>query len=112
MESSIWDLYLKNKSDLVNNNTPIPGITDNNMVVVDSDVKPRYVFKLFNAEWIKARQDIVELNTDFMINSNKHALQDNWNAFKQYISTMLTNNLLTKTVHGRKASYRARLTKS
>ena len=39
-QPSILDLYLTKKPGLVNNNTTILGISDHDMVVVDSDVKP------------------------------------------------------------------------
>ena len=62
-ENNILDLFLTNQPSLVKSCNTIPGISDHNMIIVDTDLKPRYnkpkrreinIFK--KANWDQIRQ--------------------------------------------------------
>ena len=69
-ENNILDLFLTNQPSLVKSCNTIQGISDQNMIIVDTDLKPRYnkpkrreinIFK--KANWDQIKTDIIDLGT-------------------------------------------------
>ena len=69
-ENNILDLFLTNQPSLVKSCNTIPCISDHNMIIVDTDLKPRYnkpkrreinIFK--KANWDQIKTDIIDLGT-------------------------------------------------
>ena len=69
-ENNILDLFLTNQPSLVKSCNTIPGISDHNMIIVDTDLKPRYnkpkkreinIFK--KANWDQIKTDIIDIGT-------------------------------------------------
>ena len=69
-ENNILGLFLTNQPNLVKSCNTIPGISDHNMIIVDTDLKPRYnkpkrreinIFK--KANWEQIKTDIIDLGT-------------------------------------------------
>ncbi len=64
-ENNLLDLYLTNNPTLIRSCDTVPGISDHEMLVVDSNIsppkikpKPRKIFQYTKADWDKVRSDL------------------------------------------------------
>ena len=85
---NILDLYFTNRPGLVKNNQTIPGISDHNIIIIDSDIKaklnkapPRKIFKYHKADWDKIRSEATLMNQELLSNPITD-VNSAWNSFK------------------------------
>ena len=103
-ESSLLDLYITNKPGLVKHHQTIPGISDHDMIVVDSFIKPIHNMKkprqisLFSkAKWDDIRKELKTFSNSFENNSTN----ENWNTFKTNLKSIMDRFIPTKKISGR-----------
>jgi exonuclease III len=97
-ENNILDLFLTNQPSLVKSCNTIPGISDPNMIIIDTDLKPRYhkpkrreinIFK--KANWDQIKTDIIDLGTRIM--QSKTSVEEKWTELKNRINNALGLNV-------------------
>ncbi|CAC5407482.1 unnamed protein product [Mytilus coruscus] len=104
-ENNILDLFLTNHPSLVKSCNTLPGISDHNMIVLDTDLKlqynkpkPREIYVYKKAKWEEIKADIIKLGSD-ITNSNT-AVEDKWTNLKKeqvtenpYLCVIISDNL-------------------
>ena len=104
-ENNILDLFLTNQPSLVKSCNTIPGISDHNMIIVDTDLKPRYnkhkrreinIFK--KANWNQIKTDI-DLGTRII--QSKTPVEEKWTGLKNRINNTLGLNVPKKLTPNR-----------
>jgi hypothetical protein len=102
-ENSILDLYFTNRPGLVKHTQTIPGISDHDIVVVDTDfkakiqkTKPRKVYNFNKADWEKTRSEAIIMNDELMASFDQEDIDKNWENFKTGILKLMNNNIPSK----------------
>jgi len=101
----VLDLYLTNNPSLVKGNYTIPGISDHDIIVTDSIIKPviqkkqpRTIYKFSKANWEDAKKDTATFTASF-IDNNTNDVHTNWDTLKDHL-----NNIISTHVPSRKSS--------
>ncbi len=99
----VLDLFCTNKPGLTKNICTIPGISDNDIKLVDSNLCPpfnkqpsRKIFQFDKADWAKIKQDCQEFQHKFLSEYLTRSVEDNWVSFKKYIEVLMTTHILSK----------------
>ncbi|CAG2208939.1 unnamed protein product [Mytilus edulis] len=105
-ENNILDLFLTNHPSLVKSCNTLPGISDHNMLVLDTDLKPQYnkpksreIYVYKKANWEEIKADVIKFGAD-IINSNT-SVEDKWTNLKNGIETTLKLNVPRKITNKR-----------
>ena len=97
------------QQSLVKSHYTISDISDQHMVVVESDVKklkkikkepPRKIFHFTKADWTQIKAETAQFTDTFLEKSNQRTIDENWNNFKQHIDSLLTR-IPSKTISGK-----------
>ncbi len=103
-EGRVLDLYLTNKPALLKSIHTIPGISDHEIVVADSEIQPMYVrskprnITLFNkADWEKIKGEMRTFQTRFLETFNSNTVNENWLALKDFINKLIEEHIPTRT---------------
>ena len=83
--------------------TTIPGISDHEIIVVDSDVKPpfvkkksRKVYKYKKADWDKIRAETAAFAEEFIRDLDEHSVEENWLQIKDHLKRMMNEHIPSK----------------
>ena len=104
-EKNVLDLFFTNNTSLVKSTNVIPGISDHEMVIIDSDIRPklakppkRKVYKYRNANWDEIKKGIIDFNTDFLTSTefNSRSVNDNWTMFKHQMTKIMDKFIPSK----------------
>ncbi|CAG2208258.1 unnamed protein product [Mytilus edulis] len=105
-ENNILDFFLTNHPSLVKSCNTLPGISDHNMIVLDTDLKPQYnkpkpreIYVYKKAKWEEIKADIIKFGAD-IINSNT-SVEERWTNLKNGIETTLNLNVPRKITNKR-----------
>ncbi|VDI78142.1 Hypothetical predicted protein [Mytilus galloprovincialis] len=105
-EKQVLDLFSQNHPSLVKSCNTLPGISDHNMIVLDTDLKPQYnkpkpreIYVYKKAKWEEIKADIIKFGAD-IINSNT-SVEDKWTNLKNGIETTLNLNVPRKITNKR-----------
>ena len=100
--NNVLDLYLTNHPSLVKSCDTIPGISDHHMVVVDSDLKPKYskpkrrkVYKYKKADWDTVKSSVKALGDDIM-NQTEDSVETKWSELKDGLVKIMDKNIPSK----------------
>ena len=109
---STLDLFFTNNSSLVNKVEVIPGISDHEIVYIESSLKPRkvkkpprkiYLYNKANIEQIKDNIKNIDLtNTDI---SQEQDIDQLWETFKTSVINIMNENIPTKLINNSKNDY-------
>ena len=93
------DLHLTTRPSPAKSQNIIPGITDHNIVVMDSDIKPTYnrkpprkvySFNSTKADWITIKLQTVQyVEAYFKKNYESNSVDQNWKSIKNYLLDMM-----------------------
>jgi hypothetical protein len=92
-ENNTLDLYFTNNPGLLKGIYTIPGISDHDMIVTDSIIKPvlqkkppRKIFQYSKANWDAAREDASTFMSTFLSGDWKQqSVDSNWTQFKSHV---------------------------
>ena len=100
---NILDLCFTNRPGLVKNTQTIPGISDHEMVVVDSEFKakinkskPRRVYRYKNVNWEEVKTVTKQFNQDLLANFENTDVNGNWEKFKKGIFKIADTHIPSK----------------
>jgi len=107
-ENRLLDLFCTNKPSLVKSMSTIPGISDHDAIIADSDIKPAYVkkkprsiFIFSKANWAKMREDTTKFATEFLRTYRNTTVEENWASLKLFITQIMATHIPTKTTSKR-----------
>ena len=92
-EDNNLDLYLTSHPSLVKTCDAVPGISDHNMVVIDSEIKPRYkrpkrrkIYQYEKANWDNIKDRMMEISRTVCESAD---VEESWTMLKNEISECL-----------------------
>ena len=106
---STLDLFFTSNSSLVNKTEIIPGISDHEIVYIESSLKPRkvkkpprkiYLYKKANTEKIK--ENIKNLNLDNQNTSQEPNIDNIWDTFRSKVLDIMNEHIPTKMINNSK----------
>ena len=103
-EDNTLDLFMTNRPSLINRCEPIPGVSDHEIVYVDSEVlakrqKPirRKIYLWSKADFDKVRADINEFSRDFTTKYDEDTpVETLWSTIKMKLENTLSSNIPSK----------------
>ena len=110
----ILDLLCTNKPDLFSDIRSIPGISDNEIILADCDLKPvvckkppRTIYLWNKVDWNKIRLLASEFSESFLPEHGTRSVDKNYTMFKEFIA--LTMNLMKEHIPNKLTSTRTNL---
>ena len=103
-QNNLSDLVFTTNPSLIKSTANAPGISDHDMVVVDSDTKPFYAkqrpqkcFTFSKANWDQLKANISELSQEILRFCHRGlSVQDLWDRFKTDLNTAINTNIPSK----------------
>ncbi|KAK3085493.1 hypothetical protein FSP39_004174 [Pinctada imbricata] len=110
---TILDLFFTNNSSLINKVEVIPGISDHEIVYVESSLRPKkvkkpprkiYLYNKANIDEIKAKLNNIDIqkNTQHEENKSANSINTIWNDFKNKVLNIMNESIPTKTINNSK----------
>jgi len=107
-QDNVLDLYFTNIPSLVKSCETIPGISDHDMLVIDSDLKPTYnkpkrrkVYIYKRAEMNTIKQNMTELSENIINTDADSPINDIWEKLKHGIYEVMEKNIPSKLTSNR-----------
>ena len=86
------DLFCTNKPGLTKSISTIPGISDHEIIVADSNFNPVHnkkrpykIYQYNKADWTKIRQSTIKFAEEYLSKQDENDIDTNWNKFKKHI---------------------------
>jgi len=111
-QDNVLDLYFTNIPSLVKSCETIPGISDHDMLVIDSDLKPTYnkpkrrkvyIYKMYKrADMNTIKQNMTEQSENIINTDADSPINDIWEKLKHGIYEVMEKNIpskLTSNIH-------------
>ena len=102
-EQAVLDLYCTNRPGLVKSNNTVPGISDHNIIIVDSSIraqqpkKPKRTIKQWSkVDWEAVKEESSKFRDDFLSHHNERTVESNYEAFCQHVNDIITSHVPTK----------------
>lgn len=102
-EGRILDLFITSDPSLVVAQSVIPGVSDHDMIVVDSNIKPTYtkatprkIFSFNKADWKKLKEETVNFTSSFLKKASSLDVEANWTLLKSHLQRMMDKNIPSK----------------
>ena len=108
-EDRLLDLFFTNKPNLVKASRTIPGLSDNEIVMVDSDIKahintqaPRHIHLWSKADWQKIKDEASAFRLKFLDNIGNYSVNANYVKFKNFINGIINKHVPTRAMRSPK----------
>lgn len=95
-ENRTLDIHLTTQPSLVKAQRVIPGISDHDAIVVDSDIRPKHnsapprkVFKFHKADWDAMKQETKTFQDRYKEEEDQRSTNKNWLEIKSHLNQML-----------------------
>ena len=105
---AVLDLYCTNRSGLVKSSNTVPGISDHNIVIVDSSIraqqpkKPKRTIKQWSkVHWKAVKEESSRFRDDFLSHHNEKTVESNYEALCQHVNDIITSHVPTKQSRSR-----------
>ena len=105
---NILDLYCTNKPGLVKYYTTIPGLSDHEAIIVDSDLKPEYtkktprkVYSYSKADWTSIKQEMNDFTTGYLESLPSLSVEDGWSMFKTKLQSTIDKYIPSRMTSSR-----------
>ena len=102
-ESRLLDLHCTDHPSLVKQSNSIPGISDHDVVLTDSNIRPVYAKKppreihLFSkAEWQKMKDETLKFASNYCEEHENRSVEENWSVIKSHISSLISQFVPSK----------------
>ncbi len=96
-------LHLTTTPSLIKSQNVIPGISDHEMVVVDSDIrpvfnppKPRKIYSYQKADWDKMKDEMREFNRRYLKKCDQRSVDQNWSNLRDQLHHLLDKYVPSK----------------
>ena len=91
-EDRILDLFITSHPGLIKNCCVIPGISDHDAVITDSNIKPvinkkpaHFIPLYSKANWEQIKKNTINFATDYSKHHLEQSVEENWNLIKNHI---------------------------
>ena len=108
-EDRLLDLFFTNKPNLVKASRTIPGLSDHEIVMVDSDIKahintqaPRHIHLWSKADWQKIKDEASAFRLKFLDNIGNYSVNANYVKFKNFINDIINKHVPTRAMRSPK----------
>ena len=108
-QGALLDLYCTNRPGLVTSIDTVPGISDHDIVVVDTKIKarltkkPRRPVKQWSkADWDTIREETTTFRDKFLSDHQERDVDTNYSDFQQHVDDMLDKHVPTKLSSSRR----------
>ena len=108
-QGALLDLYCTNRPGLVTSIDTVPGISDHDIVVVDTKIKARLTKKprrpdkqWSKADWDTIRKETTTFRDKFLSEYQERDVDTNYSDFQQHVDDMLDKHVPTKLSSSRK----------
>ncbi len=102
-EDNTLDLLCTNKPSLVKNIVTLPGISDHDAIIADSDIKPAHNKKnprnipvFSKADWTSMKCETNIFSADFLASYKNQSVDCNWTSIKAFINEIMSKYIPTK----------------
>ena len=106
---SVLDLFCSNKPALVKDITVIPGVSDHDMVVIDTELKmhlnkkkPRNIKLWSKADWTRIKKDMTDYQETFMTKAAERSVDENYLDFTKFVNKMINSYVPEKRASSRR----------
>ena len=93
-------LFLTNNESLVKSTSIIPGISDREIVVIDSIIRPkiakaakRKIYKWYSVDWIEINENLSQFKQTFLELAANRTVEENWCELKQHIIKLINDKV-------------------
>ena len=90
------DLFLTNNESLVKSTSIIPAISDHEIVIIDSIIRPkiakaakRKIYKWYSVDWIEINENLSQFKQTFLELAANRTVEENWQELKHHINTLI-----------------------
>ena len=94
------DLFLTNNESLVKSTSIIPGISDHEIVIIDSIIRPkiakaakRKIYKWYSVDWIEINENLSQFKQTFLELAANRTVEENWQELKHHINTLINDKV-------------------
>ena len=94
------DLFLTNNESLVKSTSIIPGISDHEIVIIDSIIRPkiakaanRKIYKWYSVDWIEINENLSQFKQTFLELAANRTVEENWHELKHHINTLINDKV-------------------
>jgi hypothetical protein len=110
-EGNLLDLVFTTNPSLIRSSTNVPGISDHDMVVTDSYIKPyvvkkpsRKCYRFDKAKWDDITKDLSDLSTNIEQLKNKNkSIEQIWSYFRDTVMTVVNRHVPSKLARSKKS---------
>ena len=113
-EDKNLDLHLTTRPSLIRSQSLIPGISDHDIIVVDSDIKPTYSAKLprkvysFNsakADWATIKAKTTQYTEGYLRSHHSNSVDQKWTSIRKHLLDMLDKHIPSKYKSSRHVTF-------
>ena len=108
-QDSVLDLFMTNKPALVKEVSVLPGISDHDIVVVDTkhrmDINrkaPRNIKQWSKADWERIKTDTVNYQQTFLQEATERSVEENYSHFQNFMNTIMKKYVPEKPASSRR----------
>ena len=94
------DLFLTNNESLVKSTSIIPGISDHDIVIIDSIIRPkiakaakRKIYKWYSVYCIEINENLSQFNQTFLELAANRTVEENWQELKHHINKLINDKV-------------------
>ena len=94
------DLFLTNNESLVKSTSIIPGISDHEIVIIDSIIRPKIataaitkIYKWYSVDWIEINENLSQFKQTFLKLTANRTVEENWNELKHHINKLIHDKI-------------------
>ena len=102
-DQNILDLYFTNRPGLAKHTQTLPGISDHDIVLVDTELKAkinknkaRKIYKFNKADWTQLKTEATKMS-DTLLSTFSTDINENWTLFKRNLTTLMDKHIPSKT---------------
>ena len=108
-QDAVLDLFMTNKPALVKEVSVLPGISDHDIVVVDTkhrmDINrkaPRNIKQWSTADWERIKTDTVNYQQTFLQEDTERSVEQNYSNFQNFMNTIMKKYVPEKLASSRR----------
>ena len=94
------DLFLTNNESLVKSTSIIPGISDHEIVIINSIIRPkiakaakRKIYKWYSVDWIEINENLSQFKQTFLELAANRTVEENWHKLKHHINKLINDKV-------------------
>ncbi len=94
------NLFLTNYESHVKSTSIIPEISDHEIVIIDSIIRPRIakaantkIYKWYSVDWIEINDNLSQFKQTFLELAENRTVEENWHDIKEHINKLINDKV-------------------